>query len=65
MAKISKKTGRITAFGGIFFVLDKFDSILPKCDLYQKITTLNYQSGDFGRDDRARTDDLCNVTAAL
>ncbi len=28
MAKISKKTGRITAFGGIYFVLDKFDSIL-------------------------------------
>ena len=64
-AKVQQKSEKITAFGGIFFVLDKFDSILLKCDLYQKITTLNRESGDFGRDDRARTDDLCNVTAAL
>jgi len=28
MAKVSKKSEKITAFGGIFFVLDKFDSIL-------------------------------------
>ena len=27
-AKVSKKSEKITAFGGIFFVLDKFDSIL-------------------------------------
>ena len=26
--KYNKKSERITAFGGIFFVLDKFDSIL-------------------------------------
>ena len=28
MVKVSKKTEKITAFGGIYFVLDKFDSIL-------------------------------------
>ena len=28
MAKIQQKSEKITAFGGIFFVLDKFDSIL-------------------------------------
>ena len=28
MAKVQKKSEKITAFGGIFFVLDKFDSIL-------------------------------------
>ena len=28
MAKVSKKSEKITAFGGIFFVLDKFDHIL-------------------------------------
>ena len=28
MAKVSIKSEKITAFGGIFFVLDKFDSIL-------------------------------------
>ena len=28
MAKVSKKAEKITAFGGIFFVLDKFDRIL-------------------------------------
>ena len=28
MAKVSKKSEKITAFGGIFFVLDKFDRIL-------------------------------------
>ena len=28
MAKVSKKSEKITAFDGIFFVLDKFDSIL-------------------------------------
>ena len=25
MAKVSKKTEKITAFGGIFFVMDRFD----------------------------------------
>ncbi len=28
MAKVSIKSEKITAFGGIFFVLDKFDHIL-------------------------------------
>ena len=28
MAKVNIKSEKITAFGGIFFVLDKFDSIL-------------------------------------
>ena len=28
MAKVSKKSEKITAFDGIFFVLDKFDRIL-------------------------------------
>ena len=28
MAKVQQKSEIITAFGGIFFVLDKFDSIL-------------------------------------
>ena len=28
MAKVQIKSEKITAFGGIFFVLDKFDSIL-------------------------------------
>ena len=28
MAKVSKKSEKITAFGGIFCVLDKFDRIL-------------------------------------
>ena len=28
MAKVSKKSEKITPFGGIFFVLDKFDRIL-------------------------------------
>ena len=28
MAKVSKKSEKNTAFGGIFFILDKFDSIL-------------------------------------
>ena len=28
MAKVQIKSEKVTAFGGIFFVLDKFDSIL-------------------------------------
>ena len=28
MAKVQQKSEKITAFGGIFFVLDRFDSIL-------------------------------------
>ena len=32
MAKVQQKSEKITAFGGIFFVLDKFDSILSSGD---------------------------------
>jgi len=32
MAKIQQKSEKITAFGGIFFVLDKFDTILSSGD---------------------------------
>ena len=32
MAKVSIKSEKVTAFGGIFFVLDKFDSILSSGD---------------------------------
>ena len=28
MAKVQQKSEKISAFGGVFFVLDKFDSIL-------------------------------------
>ncbi|SHK74020.1 hypothetical protein SAMN05216463_1114 [Xylanibacter ruminicola] len=28
MAKVQQKSEKISAFGGIFFVLDRFDSIL-------------------------------------
>ena len=40
MAKVSKKSEKISAFGGIFFVLDRFDRILSsvidshRCDRY-------------------------------
>ena len=33
MAKVQQKSEKITAFGGIFFVLDKFDSILSPVSL--------------------------------
>ena len=32
MAKVQQKSEKITAFGGIFFVLDKFDSSLSSGD---------------------------------
>ena len=32
VAKVSIKSKKITAFGGIFFVLDKFDRILSSVD---------------------------------
>ena len=47
MAKVSKKSEKITAFGGIFFVLDKFDSILSSVidsHLGIRSTLIGYQS---------------------
>ena len=35
MAKVQIKSEKITAFGGIFFVLDKFDSHLGLSDIFQ------------------------------
>ena len=32
MAKVQQRSEKITAFGGIFFVLDKFDSILSSLE---------------------------------
>ena len=38
MAKVQQKSEKISAFGGIFFVLDKFDcNSVPPC--YLKTTT--------------------------
>ena len=51
MAKIQQKSEKITAFGGIFFVLDKFDSILSSVidsHLGLRSTLIGYQySGDY------------------
>jgi hypothetical protein len=52
MAKVSKKSEKITAFGGIFFVLDKFDSILsPVIDshLGLRSTLIGYQYSEIIR----------------
>jgi len=50
MAKVQQKSEKITAFGGIFFVLDKFDSILSSVidsHLGLRSTLIGYQySGD-------------------
>jgi len=46
MAKVLQKSERITAFGGIFFVLDKFDSILSSVidsHLGLRSTLIGYQ----------------------
>ena len=46
MAKIQKKSEKISAFGGIFFVLDKFDSILSSVidsHLGLRSTLIGYQ----------------------
>jgi len=47
MAKVQIKSEKITAFGGIFFVLDKFDSILSSVidsHLGLRSTLIGYQS---------------------
>ena len=47
MAKVQQKSEEITAFGGIFFVLDKFDSILSSVidsHLGLRSTLIGYQS---------------------
>ena len=46
MAKVQQKSKKITAFGGIFFVLDKFDSILSSVidsHLELRSTLIGYQ----------------------
>ena len=46
MAKVQQKSEKITAFGGIFFVLDKFDSILSSVidsHLGLRSTLIGYQ----------------------
>ena len=55
MAKVSIKSEKITAFGGIFFVLDRFDRILssvhkgdcPLCVLFQTNNITPPRSGIF------------------
>ena len=47
MAKVQQRSEKITAFGGIFFVLDKFDSILSSVidsHLGLRSTLIGYQS---------------------
>ena len=47
MAKVQQKSEKISAFGGIFFVLDKFDSILSSVidsHLGLRSTLIGYQS---------------------
>jgi len=44
MAKVSKKSEKISAFGGIFFVLDKFDRILSSeltmCQTFRAVVAI-------------------------
>ena len=52
MAKVNKKSEKITAFGGIFFVLDKFDSILSSVidsHLGIRSTLIGYQYSEIIR----------------
>ncbi len=52
MAKIQQKSEKITAFGGIFFVLDKFDSILSSVidsHLGLRSTLIGYQYSEIIR----------------
>ena len=48
MAKVQQKSEKITAFGGIFFVLDKFDSILSSANFYRYIVALPLMAVLFG-----------------
>ena len=38
MAKVQQKSEKISAFGGIYFVLDKFDRIHKDCPPVSKIS---------------------------
>ena len=52
IAKVQKKSEKITAFGGIFFVLDKFDSILSSVidsHLGLRSTLIGYQYSEIIR----------------
>jgi len=52
MVKVCKKSERITALGGIFFVLDKFDSILSSVidfHLGLRSTLIGYQYSEIIR----------------
>ena len=58
-AKVQQKSEKITAFGGIFFVLDKFDSILSSvidsgyqyCEIIRAIFSVFCCGGDCMEDD--------------
>ena len=52
MAKVQQKSEKIAAFGGIFFVLDKFDSILSSVidsHLGLRSTLIGYQYSEIIR----------------
>ena len=52
MAKVQQKSEKISAFGGIFFVLDKFDSILSSVidsHLGLRSTLIGYQYSEIIR----------------
>ena len=52
MAKVQQKSEKITAFGGIFFVLDKFDLILSSVidsHLGLRSTLIGYQYSEIIR----------------
>ena len=52
MAKVQQRSEKITAFGGIFFVLDKFDSILSSVidsHLGLRSTLIGYQYSEITR----------------
>ena len=52
MAKVQQRSEKITAFGGIFFVLDKFDSILSSVidsHLGLRSTLIGYQYSEIIR----------------
>ena len=52
MAKVQQKSEKISAFGGIFFVLDKFDSILSSVidsHLGLRCTLIGYQYSEIIR----------------
>ena len=52
MTKVQQKSEKITAFGGIFFVLDKFDSILSSVidsHLGLRSTLIGYQYSEIIR----------------